>query len=97
MKSKKLNSTQPEKNRVKPKKPSQIDLNRFFFQNNRTETGWFEQVSVRFWFFFQNLKTDFVIFFYKNQTESKMIIPTGDILSVILKTTLAISFPVHDN
>ena len=97
MKSKKLNSTQPEKNRAKPKKQSQIDLNRFFFQNNWTETGWFEPVSVRFWFFFQKLKTYFVIFFYRNQTKSKMIIRTGNILSVILKTTLAISFPVHDN
>jgi adenine specific DNA methylase Mod len=66
MKSKKPNRTQQEKNQTKPKKPSQTkktEPNRFFFQNNQTETGWLKLVSVRFWFSFQKLKTDFVIFF----------------------------------
>jgi hypothetical protein len=37
---------------------------------NRTETGWFDPVSV----FFKKFR--FVIFFDKNRTEPKMITPT---------------------
>ena len=65
--------TEPnKKNRAKPKKPSQTGLSRFLSKKpNRTETGRFEPVSVRFWFFF--LKFGLIIFFYKNRTKLKII------------------------
>jgi hypothetical protein len=48
----KQKKTKPNrKNRVKLKKLSQIGLNRFC-PKNRTETGWFEPVSVRFLFIY---------------------------------------------
>jgi hypothetical protein len=54
---KKPSQTGTGKNRVKQKKtepnqtkPESVGLNRFF-SNNQTETGRFEPVSVRFWFF----------------------------------------------
>jgi len=75
------NRTEPTKNR---KKPSQNGKNRakpvwtgFFPKKpNRTETGRFDPVSVRFRFFFQKKKFGLVTFFDKNRTESKMITPS---------------------
>jgi hypothetical protein len=46
----------PKKNRKKPSQTGKTELNRFepvFVQKNRTETGRFELVSVRFQFFFK--------------------------------------------
>ena len=73
-----------EKNRGKPKKPSQTEkpnqagLNLFCpKKSNRTETSRFEPVLV----FFQKKKIDLVTFFDKNWTEPKMItsIPYGSL------------------
>jgi len=61
------NRAKPEKNRAKP------EPNRFepvFVLKNRTETGRFEPVSVRFRFF--KKKIQFGYFFDKNRTEPKM-------------------------
>jgi hypothetical protein len=55
----------PEKNRAKlEKKPSPTGLNRFVLKKpNRTETGWFEPVSV----FFK--KNNFGLIFFLIKTE----------------------------
>jgi hypothetical protein len=42
---------------------------------NRTKTGRFDPVSVRFRFFLKK-NLIWLFFFYKNQTEQKIIIPT---------------------
>jgi len=55
---KQKNRAKPEKNRAKPKKPSQTGF--CLKKLNRTETGRFEPVSVRFWFF---KKINLIFFF----------------------------------
>jgi hypothetical protein len=74
LKLKKPNRTEKtESNWKKPSQTEKFEPSRFepvFFLKNRTETGRFEPVSV---FFKKNF--NLVIFFYKNRTESKIIIP----------------------
>ena len=59
-----LNFAKTEKTEPKPENPSQTGLNRFLPKKpNRTETGRFDPVSVRFRFFFQKKKIQFGYFF----------------------------------
>jgi len=87
------NRTEPKptknrkKNRAKPRKPSQNWKNRakpvwtgFFPKKpNRTETGRYEPVSVRFQFFFKKKKSIWLLFLIK--TEPKMITSTSNYIS----------------
>jgi hypothetical protein len=68
LKLKKPNRTQTEKNRAKLEKTEPNRFEPVFFKKpHRTETGWFEPVSV---FLFKN-NFGLVTFFNKNQTETK--------------------------
>jgi hypothetical protein len=74
----KTEKTKPDPNQKKPsqnqKKPSRTGLNQFFpKKQNRTETGRFEPVSFRFWFFFKSVLLLFIIKTEPNQTEPKII------------------------
>jgi len=66
------NQKQPSQNRKKPsqnrKKPSQNRAKPVFAlkKPNRTETGQFDPISVRFRYFFQKKKFDLITFFNKN-------------------------------
>jgi len=73
------NRAKTEKTEPKPEKPSQTGLNRFCPKKpNRTETGQFDPVSVRFRFcFLKNF--GLVTFFDNNRTEPKMITPNLNI------------------
>jgi len=69
----------PKPNRKITESTWKTEPNRFepiFVLKNRTEIGWFEPVSVQFFF---NLV--WLLSFYKNQTESKMITP--DIICIL--------------
>jgi hypothetical protein len=55
------NPSQTGQNRVKPKKTDPNQFEPVFVLKNRTKTGWFEPVSVRFRFLKKIF--DFVIFF----------------------------------
>jgi hypothetical protein len=46
------NRTQTRKTEPKPEKTKPNLFEPVFVLKNRTETGWFEPILVRFWFFF---------------------------------------------
>ena len=73
--------SQTGKTEPKPEKTEKTEPNRsepvFSLKKpNRTETGRFDPVSVRFRFFFQKKNFGLVTLFDKNRTEPKMITPT---------------------
>jgi hypothetical protein len=54
--------SQAKKNRAKPKKTDPSRFEPVFVLKNRTETGRFEPVSVRFWFFLKKIRFNYYFF-----------------------------------
>jgi hypothetical protein len=68
------NRAKTRKNRAKTEKTEPNRFEPVFSLKTRTETGQFDPVLVQFRFFFQK-QILIWLFFYKNQTEPKMITP----------------------
>jgi len=83
-KTEKTEPNRTETDKKPEKKPSQTEKtepNQFepvfaLKKPNRTETGQFDPVSVRFRFFFKKKNFNLVTFFDKNRTKPKMITPS---------------------